>query len=352
MFSGTTFIQEKRGNRPIRITNTLLESGIPVVFSYYRWNKSEEIPRCSDKHLFQLPIDYTMGEIDNIIEKDIQVKNKIFIMSFPYPEMARYINVLRLNGWKVIYDVRDDWEEFQKVNMAKWYSESVERYFVCNCDLVCCVAKPLQEKMQQYTKDKHILLSPNAYDTNFLNDTYLKKAKVKDTTIVGYFGHLSNGWFDWENLIKIASMDETINYEIIGHFEPKGLILPKNIKLLGSKSHNEINEISSSWSAAIIPFVMNKLSAGVDPIKVYEYLALKLPVISFVMPQIHDYPNVYIADSNDSFVLRIKEALGIEFEEEKASRFLQENTWEIRTQEMLNWCEAIEVDMIMTEVKE
>ena len=36
MFSGTTFIQEEKANRPIRLTKIFIERGIPVLFSYYR----------------------------------------------------------------------------------------------------------------------------------------------------------------------------------------------------------------------------------------------------------------------------------------------------------------------------
>ena len=166
MFSGTTFIQEKRGNRPIRLTNAWSKAGIPVLFSYYRWNSLDDIPVHSPEHVFQMPIDYTMQYLEQLIYYDYGDKEKVFVVSFPYPELARYIGILKMNNWKVIYDVRDNWEEFHKVNMAKWYDEAMEKYFVCNCDIVCAVAKPLQAKMQQYTTQNQVRLSPNALDSN------------------------------------------------------------------------------------------------------------------------------------------------------------------------------------------
>lgn len=342
LFSGTTFVQEKRGNRPIRLTNAWVAMGIPVIFSYFRWNIYDDIPQNNKENLYQLPIDYTMEIMDKLIEYDFGDKNKIFIVSFPYPELVRYISKLQLNGWKVIYDVRDNWEEFHKVGMAKWYNESSEKFFVANCDVVCAVAKPLVDKMQAYTQNKKILLSPNALDEKFLN--YYKgenRRKENNDIKIGYVGHLSSGWFDWESLIKIAKANINWTFEIIGHFEPKGMRFPQNIVLLGSKTHDQIKDYAKKWDVAIIPFKISELSDCVDPIKVYEYLAMGLPVVSFRMPQIHEYPYVFIANNSDEFIGKIKEAISIEVDYEKVLSFLKKNTWNIRAQEIINYTKEI-----------
>lgn len=338
MFSGTTFIQEKRGNRPIRLTNAWSKMDIPVLFSYYRWNSLDDLPTYNPENVFQMPIDYTMQYLDQLIRYDYGSKEKIFIVSFPYPELARYIGILKMNNWKVIYDVRDNWEEFHKVNMAKWYDEAMERYFVCNCDIVCAVAKPLQVKMQQYTAQKQVLLSPNALDSNFYIDRQLKGTKVNSEMLkVAYVGHLSAGWFNWEAIIEMATIKPKWIFEIVGHFEPNGLKLPENIRLLGSKSHEEIRQLAKGWDVAMIPFKMGELSDCVDPIKIYEYLAMGLPVVSFKMPQIHDYPNTYIAYSTEEFIERIMEAAERPFDHKTNEAFLRTNTWEIRAKQLLEW---------------
>lgn len=338
MFSGTTFIQEKRGNRPIRLTNAWSKAGIPVLFSYYRWNSLDDIPVHSPEHVFQMPIDYTMQYLDQLIYYDYGDKEKVFVVSFPYPELARYIGILKMNNWKVIYDVRDNWEEFHKVNMAKWYDEAMEKYFVCNCDIVCAVAKPLQAKMQQYTTQNQVRLSPNALDSNFYIERQEKNTdEDKEVLKVAYVGHLSAGWFNWEAIIEMATIKPKWIFEIVGHFEPNGLKLPENVRILGSKSHEEIRHLAKGWDVAMIPFKMGELSDCVDPIKIYEYLAMGLPVVSFKMPQIHDYPNTYIAYSNEEFIEKIMEAAKTPFNHKTNESFLVANTWEVRAQQLLKW---------------
>jgi hypothetical protein len=96
-------------------------------------------------------------------------------------------------------------------------------------------------------------------------------------------------------------------------------------------------EIAGGWRAALIPFKICRLSDGVDPIKVYEYLAMGLPVVSFRMPQIHDYPYVFIAHDRDQFVARIEEALEVDMDPEVIRRFLAVNRWEDRVDQILSW---------------
>ena len=59
---------------------------------------------------------------------------------------------------------------------------------------------------------------------------------------VGYFGHLTASWFDWDSLIEIAKSRPKYHFEIIGHSAPDDLELPKNIDLMGPKTHPEINK--------------------------------------------------------------------------------------------------------------
>ena len=108
-------------------------------------------------------------------------------------------------------------------------------------------------------------------------------------------------------MIEIANKRPKYEFEIIGHSEPEDLIVPANIKILGPKIHSEINEIASSWSVAIIPFKMGPLADGVDPIKIYEYMALELPTVSFRMPQIDSYPCTITVNTVDDFCSTISE---------------------------------------------
>ena len=337
MFSGTTFIQEHRGNRPIRLSRILLERKVPVFFSYWRWSKSEPLPDELDSRLFQSPIDFTMPHLDAIAARPMPGKKKIFVVTFPHLACARAAAMFNAHGWLTVYDVRDDWEEFEKVGAAKWYDPALERYIANNVDVVTAVSRPLQTKIAALMRQGEVHLSPNALDTRFSTGRRVKTRPVDGVKTVGYVGHLTAKWFDWTNLLAAARAEPEWRFEIVGHSMPEDLDLPPNVAYLGPKNHKEILELAKNWRVSLIPFQVSRLADGVDPIKVYEYLAMGLPVVSFRMPQIHDYPYVLIAEGAEGLRQRIAEAFELPMDSEVIERFLAVNRWQDRVDQLLAW---------------
>jgi hypothetical protein len=339
MFSGTIYIQEKRANRPIRLTRSLIARQNPVLFSYFRWDTKEAIPDNYSPLLFQSPIDKTLEFMRQISRFDFGPRPKIFVLSFPYPAACRYLNELNAAGWVTLYDVRDDWEEFQKVDMAKWYDQSVEIYAVNNCDYVTTVSAPLQAKMQRISGRNDIHLSPNAYDKEFLKEGVVGEPSAKSNKIViGYFGHLTASWFDWEFVTNVAQTKPDWRIEIIGHGQPKDLKLPENVRYLGFLDHKEICRVARGWHCGIIPFKISKLADGVDPIKIYEYLSLGLPTVSLTMPQIANYPYTTLARNVEEFIQGVQRSIAIKVDPERIRTWLEANTWEKRVEHILRLC--------------
>ena len=334
IFSGTTYMQKVRANRPIRLAYEMQSRGIPIIFNYHRWNLREEEPYIDDDKIIQIPIDVTEKLIEEISALDFGNKKKQFMISYPHPCVPKLLQRFKLNGWNVIYDARDDWEEFNKVGQAKWYKKSNEKYIVNNSHHVTAVSWPLASKLDLYKPRNKVEVVPNALGDSFLEKNYSRK----DTKInkIGYFGHLTSAWFNWDALIKIANKKKDIIFEIIGHSEPEDLILPKNIILLGPKTHPEINKIAAEWNIGIIPFTVSILSDAVDPIKIYEYLALGLPTISFRMPQIDNYPYVETVETIEEFCIEIDKFLLMKIDQELILEWLENNNWKNRVDVFLS----------------
>lgn len=336
IFSGTREIQPKLGNRPMRMAAVLRERGIPVFFSYYRFDTREPLPEGGDPLLFQSPIDKTVAALKRLAYFKPAGKRRLFVASFPHLECARWANVLKTLGWEVLYECRDDWEEFYRVGVAPWYDSSIESYLVNNCDASLCTAVALQEKMQGYGPDKKVGLSPNALDRRFLSkENCGRTAPRSGPPVIGYFGHLTDKWFAWEMLKAVAEREPEWKFELIGHGLEAELSLPKNMQLLGSKDHAEINRIAKRWRAAIIPFAIGRLSDAVDPIKVYEYLALGLPVVCLRMRQIEHYPYIFPAQNAEEFRSQLQRAMAEPMDRNVIDEFLAHNRWEDRVDQLL-----------------
>ncbi|UYG06026.1 glycosyltransferase [Halomonas sp. M4R1S46] len=339
LFSGTTYIQGTRGNRPIRQTQALLRQGASVIFSYHRSRYTEALPNYSVEGLVQSPVDITLQLLDNIASEDLGDIGKLYIVSYPYPGIEDSIAKFRQNGWTILYDCRDDWEEFSKVGMARWFNSEVERKLVRNTDVTVCVSRPLVEKMSNLAPGSRVELMPNAVETDFLPMDYQHRP-VRDPKIVGYFGHLAGAWFDWEAFSEIARRCSTYRFEIIGHSAPHDLALPDNVKLLGPKPWHQLYQYASRWSSAIIPFKMGPLADGVDPIKIYEYLAFGLPVVSFIMPQIDSYPYTTTVKTVDEFCAALRKASEQVPDKSRMDEFLSRNTWEVRADQLIELIEG------------
>ena len=334
MFSGTTFVQELRANRPIRLTRDLLSRNIPVMFNYHRWKRTDEWPPYQGDLLIQIPIDVTQTMLGEIAEMDFGSTEKIFIISYPHPCIPKFLNRFRVQGWVTIYDARDEWEEFEKVGQAKWYQTYNERYIVSNCDYVTSVSRPLADKLDGFGPKYPVEVVPNALSPHFLSNGY--KWTGDSIVKIGYFGHLTSSWFDWDSLIEIAVLRPEYEFEIIGHSAPEDLDLPVNIELFGPKNHAEINDIASKWSVAIIPFKMGPLADGVDPIKIYEYMALGLPTVSFRMPQIDSYPYTITVDNVPDFCYALDEFTHHRPRKNKLKNWLGANKWSDRVNRFLD----------------
>ncbi len=335
IFSGTTHLQGVRGNRPIRQALAARQRGLPVVFSYHRTRYDEPAADAGDAGLLQIPVDMTVQLLDELLDLKCGSAPRIFLVSYPLPGVERWIRPFRERGWVVLYDCRDDWQEFRKVGMASWYRRAVERRVVAASHATLCVSQPLCEKMQKWVPEARVELSPNAVDANLL-DAVGRWSRPAEPPVIGYFGHLSPAWFDWPALIEVARARPACCFEIIGHSAPGGLGLPDNVKLCGPKPWQELAQAASGWSAAIIPFRMGALADGVDPVKVYEYLAFGLPVVSFRMPQIDAYPYVRTVSNVAEFCQALDQAIDTSPDPAMVAEFLVANTWDVRIDELLN----------------
>jgi glycosyltransferase involved in cell wall biosynthesis len=327
-----------RANRPWSLAQEFRARGIPVIFGYFG-GPDGQLPNYSDPNLLELPEEILNAKLQKLAALEFHGKNKLFLNAYPAAAIGRALNNFNAHGWVTIYDALDDWEEFTRAGVAFWYSASVEKLTVASSDLTCAVSRPLAEKLSAYTDAPKVFLSPNALDPKFVATDYSRRPSTPPK--IGYFGHLTPAWFDWHSLSTIAKKRPDYRFELIGYGAPSELDLPPNIRLLGPKDRPEINRIAAEWSAAIIPFKIGPLADAVDPIKIYEYLALGLPAVSFRMPQVADYPSTFVVNTAEEFLSALDEALAQGIDRAAVEKFLENNTWEKRTDALLAAAQSV-----------
>lgn len=344
VFSGVKYI-DSEGQRNIRLIHEAKKMGRKIVFAYWRWGTSEELEP-SEENMVKIPIDILAKKQVYFFETLFRkVRDKCLLVEFPHPCVTQIIEIANSFGWKTVYDVIDDWEEFSKCGQAEWYRKEVERRVANIVDINVATAYGLRTKIKQdIVEEKPYYVITNGVDPNRMKraERDSKYNYSKGRLQIGYFGHLTDAWFDWDMLKSIARKQREWTFHIIGYGAPEHLELSDNIILYGKKPPEELPKFAAYWDVAIIPFVNNELTRGVNPIKVFEYLQLRLPVVASDMPEITEYPYVTLAIGEERFQQAIIEAAGIKIEDERVQRFIEENTWENKCKELLKCMEKVE----------
>lgn len=334
VYSGVKFV-ESEGQRIIRLINEALLKDIKIVFCYWRWNQQEPLDQSHHENLINIPIDIFLSLKDKIIDFNFPEKTrKTMLVEFPHPTTFHIISQANCKNWTTIYDVIDEWSEFHKVGEAVWYEEEIERYLVNNSKFVTATAYQLGEKVKKYGVGE-VTLIKNAVNPRGLTVQKDSYTQGKEKLNIGYFGHLTEAWFDWNLIIKLAKKNPEWEVHIIGYGAPDNLKLPNNIHMYGKVEHKKLPEYAKDWDVAIIPFKNSKLTESVDPIKVYEYLHLRLPVVATNMPDLKDYPYTQIANNAEEFERAILELTNKEIDFGVMEQFVKNNTWERRLEQML-----------------
>lgn len=277
IFSGTQLL-ESEGQRPTQLALALARSGVPVVFVYWRWWDNEWRPQDRlEEGIVQIPIDVVTRHPETLTAA-FEGLERIALFEFPHPGFFETLAGASSAGWITVYDVLDDWEEFHRVGQAIWYDEEFERHLIGACDAVFAINEPLARRVRELGGEG-VELAGNGLKTG-IEEIREPRPLVRGEITVGYFGYLAGAWFDWELIAEAARRRPAWRFYLIGYGgSPGGMALPVNVELLGKQPQADLAAFAANWDVALIPFKPDRLAAGADPIKTYEYLAMGLPVV-------------------------------------------------------------------------
>ncbi|KXK14878.1 MAG: hypothetical protein UZ14_CFX002000896 [Chloroflexi bacterium OLB14] len=259
--------------------------------------------------------------------------------------MAKY-------NFKIVYEIIDEWEEFHKVGQAIWFNKNIEQAVVLNANVLTAVSKPLIEKFSSIRKDIHLL--PNGYDPALLgkqNRAIAKRNSKNAQLQIGYFGHLTEAWFDWDFLFSVLEQIKTENldlhFHLIGYGEPNLADKFKQYQNLltfhGRVQPADLWKYAQNWDAALICFKSNALSEAVDPLKIYEYGFFGLPVIVKGISHLNSFSYVNVIQTEAQFIDAARQiqnqpnsALG---SKKELDLILESSTWKQRFSELLRLLE-------------
>ncbi len=331
----------KLNQRPISCARYLADRGVTVIYVVWQWSKAEALPSEGAQvypRVFQLSLPMFQSNSERLAKSS--PAGRSYLCNLPGKELVTIARSLRAEGYHIHYDIMDDWEEFHRVGEAPWYSAPVERELLRLADTASAVSPKLAEKFA--SSRNGIAVVPNGYQPSAMNcpQFVAAHAPLVRPKVIGYFGHLADGWFDWETVWEAARKNKDVEFELIGYglsdrTRAKLGDFP-NIRFLGFIAQNDLHRYARKWWAGMIPFQPSALSAAVDPLKVYEYLHLGLPTVATGLPGIAAYPLVEMAASRENFLSALEriESRPAEQRLSETAAFLKTCVWDARLEQL------------------
>jgi glycosyltransferase involved in cell wall biosynthesis len=131
--------------------------------------------------------------------------------------------------------------------------------------------------------------------------------------IVGFFGTISQAWFDSQLVGEVARRRPDIAFVFIGPvydgIDQLPILQYPNIHFLGKRPYNDLPTYLARFSVCLIPKVRTEMTAASMPLKLREYLAAGKPVVSTLEHGDYFRPYVTLAETPDSFIQALDQAL-------------------------------------------
>jgi hypothetical protein len=266
------------------------------------------------------------GKVFEAVDTRLKAEPAILCIGKP-SELA--LRLLATRHFKcTIYDAMDDFPAFH-TGLSSTSMFRRERLIV---DRVTHVLVSSTELQKRWLNRPNVLLARNACDTKTLPLANVK-ASVSENIVIGYVGTIGK-WFDWDLVFSIAHARPKIKITLIGPmYCPSPYSIPSNIEVRPQCSHSQAMLAMQNFSVGLIPFVKNKLTESVDPIKYYEYRALGLPVISSFFGEMRFHRSsdgVFVIDTPAEINKAIDAALTYKMTTAEIEKFRYSNSWNQR----------------------
>lgn len=152
-----------------------------------------------------------------------------------------------------------------------------------------------------------------------------------------YIGYIGNFHFaiDYDFLEQLIVLNSDQPFLLVGKIMTdkmnRILSLP-NVEHINHVPKYRLSEFLSKMKIGLIPYLINDVTIGVYPTKLFEYLAANVPVVSTPLPEVIQY-----SDPNFLKIIEAPQTLNnINFNMCRVQEIVLENTWDSRFNQYIN----------------
>lgn len=157
---------------------------------------------------------------------------------------------------------------------------------------------------------------------------------------IGFFGGIDDYVVDLDLIGRVAEENADAHVVLIGDAtcDMSPVTAHANVHWLGMRPYEEIPAYGSAFDVGIMPWLDNEWIHFCNPVKLKEYLALGLPVVTTDFPELRELrPRVVVAEP-DSFTAALREALALPLTDatiRQRRSLVEHDTWMAKAHELL-----------------
>jgi glycosyltransferase involved in cell wall biosynthesis len=232
-------------------------------------------------------------------------------------------------------------ELFDEINLTPWDtmqkdSVGTEELVLNKSDLIFTLTDYIAQKRSGY-KEKMTVIG-NGVNYDLFSKAISFREKPQDMNdihapIIGLFGNIRN-WIDFPLLRELVSARPDWSFVMVGSVEPDARaeldsMSAPNLHVLGGKRHEDLYKYLAFVDVGIIPYLQSEFIKASRPLKMFEYLAAGIPVVT--VPVDHGHLKeidgaVYIAKNTTEFIEKIERALN-EGDRSTCQIIARKNSW-------------------------
>lgn len=246
----------------------------------------------------------------------------------------------KLGESSIIYYCVDEYTAFTGASPGL---RQVEERLLQKCDLVIVSADKLFETKREFNSNTFIIKHGTDWDhfRTALDEGLELPVDIAGLPrpIIGFHGLLAD-WVDFDLIKKTAEYFSDGSVVLIGKIavdaEKKIKVLDgvPNIHLLGRKPYAALPAYCKAFDVALNPFAINELTLAANPLKVREYLAAGLQVVSTDIPEVHVLGDCLVGTDHEDFIRKVGIALKEQKERLVISDAIRHESWDAKVDEL------------------
>lgn len=244
-----------------------------------------------------------------------------------------------INWDRSVYRIVDNNQHFPGLSNAHHVAE---KELASRVDLTAYTAKALEGYATELGAKKCLYL-PNGVDVARFSEKHLQLPQEYENIskpIAVYVGALEE-LFDFGLLNDAAAKLPNVSFVLIGpdSYARKRVTVRSNVHILGRRNHSDLSGYLQHADVGIIPFDVknhSELIDAVNPLKLYEYFASGLPVVSVLWKELEliNSPAV-LCRTTDDFVNGISKALSGNVSPDLLAQYACRHDWSKRVDQLL-----------------